>query len=140
MPKTHPNVLRNKSTKAILLKTGLTSVNTVRPVNTAHLKTAVHSAKSKTRFTKQAQSTAKRPFYKQTTLTRRSVHEEKRHYYTGRHYVVNTARHVKPNSASITLKRYDYVDARGRSRLHGKLMLIEKITSEVNAAAEINAD
>ncbi|GKD40882.1 hypothetical protein Tco_1261089, partial [Tanacetum coccineum] len=24
--------------------------------------------------------------------------------------------------------------------LHGKLMLIEKITSEVNAAAEINAD
>ncbi|GJS60128.1 hypothetical protein Tco_0654912 [Tanacetum coccineum] len=25
-------------------------------------------------------------------------------------------RHVKPNSASITLKRYDYVDARGRSR------------------------
>ncbi|GJY35482.1 hypothetical protein Tco_0420860 [Tanacetum coccineum] len=88
-------------------------------------------------------------------------------------------RPVKPNSASITLKRYDYVDARGRSRsvmawvpkkqerlgykaavklhdqfddekragaeltqqndksqykkLHGKLMLIEKITSEVNA-------
>ncbi|GJU84729.1 hypothetical protein Tco_1292275 [Tanacetum coccineum] len=25
-------------------------------------------------------------------------------------------RPVKPNSASITLKRYDYVDARGRSR------------------------
>ncbi|GKB49738.1 hypothetical protein Tco_0900491, partial [Tanacetum coccineum] len=42
-------------------------------------------------------------------------------------------RPVKPNSTSITLKRYDYVDARGRSRLHGKLMLIEKITSEVNA-------
>ncbi|GJX63032.1 hypothetical protein Tco_0295932 [Tanacetum coccineum] len=42
-------------------------------------------------------------------------------------------RPVKSNSASITLKRYDYVDARGKSRLHGKLMLIEKITSEVNA-------
>ncbi|GJS68054.1 hypothetical protein Tco_0682619 [Tanacetum coccineum] len=40
---------------------------------------------------------------------------------------------VKPNSASITLKRYDYVYARRRSRLHGKLMPIEKITSEVNA-------
>ncbi|GJR41046.1 hypothetical protein Tco_1216730 [Tanacetum coccineum] len=83
-------------------------------------------------------------------------------------------RPVKPNSASITLKKYDYVDARGRSRLgykaavklhdqfddekragaeltqqndksqykklHRKLMLIEKITSEVNVAAEINAD
>ncbi|GKE83904.1 hypothetical protein Tco_1557646 [Tanacetum coccineum] len=42
-------------------------------------------------------------------------------------------RPIKPNSALITLKKYDYVDARGRSRLHGKLMLIEKITSEVNA-------
>ncbi|GKE54095.1 hypothetical protein Tco_1489251 [Tanacetum coccineum] len=102
-------------------------------------------------------------------------------------------RPVKPNSASITLKKYDYVDERGRSRsamawvpkkvrvsyvqgnpetkledlvrlnspkdekragaeltqqndksqykkLHGKLMLIEKITSEVNVAAEINVD
>ncbi|GJR47090.1 putative ribonuclease H-like domain-containing protein [Tanacetum coccineum] len=89
---THPNVLRNMSPKAVLLKTGLTPLNTVRPVNTAHPKTAVHSAKSKTHFSKQAQSTAKRPFYKQTTLTRRSVHEAKRHYYTGRHYAVNTAR------------------------------------------------
>ncbi|GKA57564.1 putative ribonuclease H-like domain-containing protein [Tanacetum coccineum] len=89
---THPNVLRNMSPKAVLMKTGLTLVITVRLVNTAHPKTAVHSAKSKTHFSKQAQSTAKRPFYKQTTLTRRSVHEVKRHYYTGRHYAVNTAR------------------------------------------------
>ncbi|GJU54994.1 hypothetical protein Tco_1228708 [Tanacetum coccineum] len=40
---THPNVPRNMSPKAVLLKTGLTSLNTVRPVNTAHPKTAVHS-------------------------------------------------------------------------------------------------
>ncbi|GJZ96472.1 hypothetical protein Tco_0668806 [Tanacetum coccineum] len=80
------------SPKAVLLNTGLTPLNTVRPVNTAHPKTAVHSAKSKTHFSKQAQSTAKRPFYKQTALTRRSLHEAKRHYYTGRHNAVNTAR------------------------------------------------
>ncbi|GKF03471.1 hypothetical protein Tco_0030394 [Tanacetum coccineum] len=80
------------SPKAVLLKTGLTPLNTVRQVNTAHPKTAVHSAKSKTHFSKQAQSTAKRPFYKQTALTRRSVHEAKRHYYTRRHNAVNTAR------------------------------------------------
>ncbi|GJT57266.1 hypothetical protein Tco_0992320 [Tanacetum coccineum] len=61
-------------------------------------------------------------------------------------------RPIKPNSASITLKRYDYVDARGRSRdeledlvrLNSpedkkinadekKLMLIEMITAEINA-------
>ncbi|GJX30987.1 putative ribonuclease H-like domain-containing protein [Tanacetum coccineum] len=63
-----------------------------RSVNTAHPKIAVHSAKSKTHFSKQAQSTAKRPFYKQTTSTRRSLHEAKRHYYTGRYNAVNTAR------------------------------------------------
>ncbi|GJS44804.1 hypothetical protein Tco_0594925 [Tanacetum coccineum] len=80
------------SPKAVLLKTGLTPLNTVRPVNAAHPKTAVHSAKSKTHFSKKAQSTAKRPFYKQTTLTRRSVHAAKRHYYTRRPKAVNTAR------------------------------------------------
>ncbi|GKA40166.1 hypothetical protein Tco_0732759 [Tanacetum coccineum] len=89
---THPNVLKNMSPQEVLLKNSLTSLNTVRQVNTAHPKTAVHSAKSKTHFSKQAQSTAKRPFYKQTSLTRRSVHEAKRHYYTRRHYAVNTAR------------------------------------------------
>ncbi|GJY63412.1 ribonuclease H-like domain-containing protein [Tanacetum coccineum] len=49
---THPNVLRNMSPKAVLLKTGLVPLNIVR----------------------------------------RSVHEVKRHYYTGRHNAVNTAR------------------------------------------------
>ncbi|GJU72926.1 putative ribonuclease H-like domain-containing protein [Tanacetum coccineum] len=51
---THPSVHRNMSPRAILLKTGLTSLNTVRPVNTAHPKLAVHSAKSMTHFSKQA--------------------------------------------------------------------------------------
>ncbi|GKA26643.1 putative ribonuclease H-like domain-containing protein [Tanacetum coccineum] len=68
---THLTILKNMSPKVVLLKTGLTPLNTVRPVNTAHPKTAVHSAKSKTHFSKQAQSTAKRPFYKKTGLTNR---------------------------------------------------------------------
>ncbi|GJX32952.1 putative reverse transcriptase domain-containing protein [Tanacetum coccineum] len=78
-------------------------------------------------------------------------------------------RPVKPNSASITLKKYDYGNPETKledlvrlnspkdekragaeltqqndksqyKKLHGKLMLIEKITSEVNVAAKINAD
>ncbi|GJY01196.1 putative ribonuclease H-like domain-containing protein [Tanacetum coccineum] len=89
---THPSVLKNMSPKAVLLKTVLTPLNTVRLVNTAHPKIAVHSAKSKTHFSKQAQSTAKRPIYKQTALARRYVHTVKRHYYTGRYNAVNTAR------------------------------------------------
>ncbi|GJZ30538.1 putative ribonuclease H-like domain-containing protein [Tanacetum coccineum] len=101
---THPNVLRNMSPKVVLMKTGLTPVNTVRPVNTAHPKTAVHNAKSKTHFSKQAQSTAKRPFYKQTTLTRRFVHETKRHGYTGTHYAVNTARSYSGQVNAVRVK------------------------------------
>ncbi|GJR90347.1 hypothetical protein Tco_0214358 [Tanacetum coccineum] len=80
------------SPKAVLLKTTLTPLNTVRLVNAAHPKTAVHSVTSKSHFFKQAQSTAKRPFYKQTTLTRRSVHTAKGHYYNGRPRAVTTAR------------------------------------------------
>ncbi|GJW15146.1 ribonuclease H-like domain-containing protein [Tanacetum coccineum] len=101
---THPSVHRNMSPKAVLLKTGLTPLNIVRAVNAAHPKIAVHSAKSKTHFFKQAQSTAKRPFYKQTTLTRRSVHTAKRHYYTRRPRVVNTARSYTGHVSAVRVK------------------------------------
>ncbi|GJR36966.1 putative ribonuclease H-like domain-containing protein [Tanacetum coccineum] len=89
---THPSVHRNMTPRAVLLKIGLTPLNTVRPVNTTHPKPIVHSAKSMSQFSKQAQSTAQRPFYKQTSLTRRSVHTAKRHYYTEKPRAGNTAR------------------------------------------------
>ncbi|GKC28575.1 hypothetical protein Tco_1035869, partial [Tanacetum coccineum] len=106
---THPSILRNMSPKAVLLKTGLTPLNIVRLVNTAYPKIAIHSAKSKTHFFKQAQSTANRPFYKQTALTRRSVHASKRHYYTGRPKAVNTTR----ASHNMMIKDLLIVDAQG---------------------------
>ncbi|GJZ99525.1 hypothetical protein Tco_0672076 [Tanacetum coccineum] len=43
---THLSIHRNMTPRAVLLKTGLTPLNTVRPVNTAHPKPIVHSAKS----------------------------------------------------------------------------------------------
>ncbi|GJR79826.1 putative ribonuclease H-like domain-containing protein [Tanacetum coccineum] len=98
--------VRNMPPKVVLLKTGLTPLNTVRPVNTVHPKTTVHSAKSKTNFSKQAQSTAKRPFYNQTALTRRFVLATKRHNYTRRPKAVNTAsgysRHMTGNIAYLS--------------------------------------
>ncbi|GKB88520.1 hypothetical protein Tco_0960792 [Tanacetum coccineum] len=54
---THPSAHMNMTQRAVLLKTGLTPLNTIRPVNTAHPKPAVHSAKSMSHFSKQAQST-----------------------------------------------------------------------------------
>ncbi|GKA83369.1 hypothetical protein Tco_0804964 [Tanacetum coccineum] len=92
------------SPKAVLLKIGLTPLNTVRPVYTAHPKPAVYSAKSKSYFSKQAQSTAQRPFYKQAALTRRSVHTTKRHYYNGRPRAVNTVRSYTGQVNTVRVK------------------------------------
>ncbi|GJR14932.1 putative ribonuclease H-like domain-containing protein [Tanacetum coccineum] len=87
-PKNHEKpvkkLVRNMTPRTVLLKTDLTPLNTVRPVNTAHSKPTVHSAKSMSHFSKQAQSTAQMPFYKQTTLTSRYVNTAKRHYHTER--------------------------------------------------------
>ncbi|GJT97657.1 ribonuclease H-like domain-containing protein, partial [Tanacetum coccineum] len=43
--KTHPSAHRNMVPKAVLMKTGLRSLNIARPVNTAHPKTTVYSAR-----------------------------------------------------------------------------------------------
>ncbi|GJS11083.1 hypothetical protein Tco_0367879 [Tanacetum coccineum] len=102
---THPSIHRNMSPKAVLLKTGLTPLNIVRPVNTAHPKTAVHSAKSRTHFSKQAPSTAKRPFYKKTGLTNMYFHQK---VYTVRPRVVNTAR---PYTTPVNIVRVKGVNA-----------------------------
>ncbi|GJT96362.1 putative ribonuclease H-like domain-containing protein [Tanacetum coccineum] len=106
---THPSAHRNMTPRAVLLKTGLTSLNTVRPVNTAHPKPAVHSAKSMSRFSKQAQSIDQRPFYKKTALTSRYVNQKLniaiRHYYTERPRAVNTARLCTTPVNAIRAKR-----------------------------------
>ncbi|GKF05301.1 hypothetical protein Tco_0035969 [Tanacetum coccineum] len=132
--------------RAILLKTGLTPLNTVSPVNTAHPKLAVHSAKSMPHFSKQAQSTAQKPFYKQTTLTSRYVNTVMRHYHTKRPRAGSTARSytrpvnavrakrvnavktlsfwvwrpTKPNGASLAFKRHNYIDERGKPLIDDK--------------------
>ncbi|GJQ93534.1 hypothetical protein Tco_0004673 [Tanacetum coccineum] len=55
--KTHPSAHRNMVPRAVLMKTGLRSLNTTRPVNTTHPKTIVYSARSMSHFSKSAQST-----------------------------------------------------------------------------------
>ncbi|GJV74234.1 putative ribonuclease H-like domain-containing protein [Tanacetum coccineum] len=90
------------------------SFNTVRPSYTAHPKSIVHCARPRTYFQNQAQSTVQRPFYKRTTLTKRSYNQN---VNTGRQNV-NTVRArgfnavkpsacwvwrpIKPNGASLS--------------------------------------
>ncbi|GJV41687.1 putative ribonuclease H-like domain-containing protein, partial [Tanacetum coccineum] len=145
-PKTsHPSAHKHMAPRAVLMKTGLKSVNTARPVNTvrsvntgrpfstarsfntvrpsytAYPKSTNHCARPRTYFQNQAQSTVHRPFYKRTTLTKRSYYQNvntgRQRFNTGRQNV-NTVRArgfnvvkpsacwvwrpIKPNGASLS--------------------------------------
>ncbi|GJS60303.1 putative ribonuclease H-like domain-containing protein [Tanacetum coccineum] len=144
--KAHPSAHRNMVPRAVLMKTSLRSLNTTRPVNIAHPKTTVCTARLMSHFSKSAQSTVKRPYQIRTTLTNKKfsqkVNTAKGKFYTSMPKAVNTARPnsavvnavranqvnaikvsacwvwrpTKLKSASITLKRHNYVDAQGRSK------------------------
>ncbi|GJS59418.1 putative ribonuclease H-like domain-containing protein [Tanacetum coccineum] len=121
-----PNVHKCMVPRAVLMKTGLKTVNNARPVNTvrsvntarpfstarsfntvrpsytAHPKSTVHCARPRTHFQNQAQSTVQRPFYKRTALTKRSHNQN---VNTGRQNV-NTVRArgfnaVKPSACWV---------------------------------------
>ncbi|GKF75705.1 hypothetical protein Tco_0225149, partial [Tanacetum coccineum] len=102
------------------------SVNPVRPYYTAHPKSTVSCARPKTHIQNQAHSTVQRPFYKSTTLTKRSNNQN---INTGRQNV-NTVRArrfnavkpsacwvwrpIKPNGASLSnsqLNEKGFVDS-----------------------------
>ncbi|GJX23633.1 ribonuclease H-like domain-containing protein [Tanacetum coccineum] len=117
--------------RAVLMKTGLKTVNTARPVNTvrsvntgrpfstarsfntvrpsytAHPKSTVHCARPRTYFQNQAQSTVHRPFYKRTTLTKRSYNQN---VNTGRQNV-NTVRARGFNASNSQLNDKGFVDS-----------------------------
>ncbi|GKF43707.1 hypothetical protein Tco_0130259 [Tanacetum coccineum] len=94
--------------RAVLMKTGLKNVNNARSVNTvrsyytAHPKSTVSCARPKTNFQNQAQSTVQRPFYKSTTLTKRSNNQN---INTGRQ-TVNT---VRPNVNTVRARGFNAV-------------------------------
>ncbi|GJW72347.1 retrovirus-related pol polyprotein from transposon TNT 1-94 [Tanacetum coccineum] len=124
--------------RAVLIKTGLKPLNTTRPVNTAHPKTTVYSARPMSCFLKLAQSIVKRPYQSRTGLTNKNFNQKvntaKEKVYTTRptSAVVNAVRAnqvidvkalacwvwrlTKLKSASITFKRQNYIDARGKSK------------------------
>ncbi|GKF48920.1 hypothetical protein Tco_0142171, partial [Tanacetum coccineum] len=97
--------------RAVLMKTGLRSLNSVRHVNTTHPKTTVYSARPMSYFSKSAQSTVKRPYQIRTTLINKifsqKVNTAKGKFYTARPKAVNTAR---PNSTVVNAVRENQVN------------------------------
>ncbi|GJX81361.1 ribonuclease H-like domain-containing protein, partial [Tanacetum coccineum] len=82
--KAYPSAHKNIVPRVVLMKTGLRSLNTARPVHTAHPKTTVYSARPK------------------------SLNTAKGKFYTARPKAVNTAR---PNSAVVNVVRANQVNA-----------------------------
>ncbi|GJX33049.1 hypothetical protein Tco_0242904 [Tanacetum coccineum] len=66
--KTHPCVKRNIVPRAVLIKSGLVSVNTARQVNVSHTKTTVIAARPMSYLSKTAHLTLKRPIHKNTAF------------------------------------------------------------------------
>ncbi|GJY45739.1 ribonuclease H-like domain-containing protein [Tanacetum coccineum] len=135
--KTHTCAKKNLVPRAVLMKSSLVLVNTAGQVNAAHSKTTVNADRPMSYLSKIAHSTIKRPIHKNTTFKNSLINHR---VNTVRGKKINTARPKavvnvvkgnnfnavkasacwvwkpkhkvsKHNSASITLKRFDYVDA-----------------------------
>ncbi|GKA88257.1 hypothetical protein Tco_0810021 [Tanacetum coccineum] len=79
--------------RAVLMKSGLVSVNTVRQVNVAHSKTTVNAARPMSYLSKTAHLTIKRPIHKNTTFKNSNFNQR---VNTVKDQNVNT---VKPKAA-----------------------------------------
>ncbi|GKA78963.1 hypothetical protein Tco_0785500 [Tanacetum coccineum] len=144
--KTHPCAKKNLVPRTVLIKSGLVSVNTARQVNVAPSKTTVNAARPMSYLSKTAHSTVKRPIHKNIAFKNSNINQKVntvrgKNVNTARpKAVVNVVKgnnfhaikasaywvwklktkvldHVsKHNSALITLKKFDYIDAQGRSK------------------------
>ncbi|GJW84767.1 hypothetical protein Tco_0157912 [Tanacetum coccineum] len=75
--------------RAVLIKSGLVSINTARQVNAAHSKTTVNAARPMLYLSKTAHSTVKRPINKNTTFKNSNINQR---VNTVRGKNVNTSR------------------------------------------------
>ncbi|GJX20814.1 ribonuclease H-like domain-containing protein [Tanacetum coccineum] len=73
--KTHPCAKKNLVSRAVLMKSGLVSVNTARQVNIAHSKTTVNAARPMSYLSKIAHSTVKRPIHKNTAFKNSNINQ-----------------------------------------------------------------
>ncbi|GJZ69673.1 putative ribonuclease H-like domain-containing protein [Tanacetum coccineum] len=101
----HLSTHRNMTPRVVLLRSSLTPLSTARPVYSAHPKSTVHSDRSMSQFSNQAQSTVQRPFYKKTSLTNRYFNQK---VNTARPIAVNTAR---PYTTQVNTVRANRVNA-----------------------------
>ncbi|GJX25497.1 putative ribonuclease H-like domain-containing protein [Tanacetum coccineum] len=143
---THPSPKRNMVPRTVLTRSGPISLNTARPVNIVQPRTAVNNAGPMKNVINNAYSTARRPFNKikatnNSNFTKNVNNVKGTRVNTARPKAVlsavkgnkgNTVKastcwvwrpkhkvldHVsRNNGASMSFKRFDYIDAQGRSK------------------------
>ncbi|GJZ23615.1 ribonuclease H-like domain-containing protein [Tanacetum coccineum] len=86
---THLCAKKNLVPRAVLMKSGLVSVNTARQVNIAHSKTTVNAARPMSYLSKTTHSTVKRPIHKNTTFKNNNI-DQRVNIVSGKKF--NTAR------------------------------------------------
>ncbi|GJX96554.1 ribonuclease H-like domain-containing protein [Tanacetum coccineum] len=121
--KAHLSAHWNIVPRAVLMKTGLRPHNTARPVNTAHPKTIVYSARPMSHFSKSAQSTVKRPYQIKIVLTNK-IFCQKVNIAKGK---VNT---VRPNSAVVNAVMANQINVVKASTLSDDLGPQRKLISQ----------
>ncbi|GJX48081.1 ribonuclease H-like domain-containing protein [Tanacetum coccineum] len=72
---TRPSPKRNMVPKAVLIRSGLVSLTTVRPVNTAQPRSTMNSARLMTNVFNKAHSTVKRPINNKTTTKKSNFNQ-----------------------------------------------------------------
>ncbi|GJT39643.1 ribonuclease H-like domain-containing protein [Tanacetum coccineum] len=87
---THLSPKRNMVPKAVLMRSGLVSLTTTKPVNTAQPRTTVNSARPMTILSKSTHSTIKWPIYKNTTFKNSNFNQR-----------VNTIKDINVNTANL---------------------------------------
>ncbi|GJT35658.1 putative ribonuclease H-like domain-containing protein [Tanacetum coccineum] len=68
-------VSKNIIPRAVLIKSGLVSINTAKQVNVAHTKTTVNAARPMSYLSKKAHSTVKRPIHKNTAFKKSNFNQ-----------------------------------------------------------------
>ncbi|GKE14441.1 hypothetical protein Tco_1422018 [Tanacetum coccineum] len=86
---THPSPKRNMVPKAVLMRSGLVSFTTARPVNTAQPKSTVNSVRPMKNIFNKAHSTIRRPI-NDKTATKNSNFNQRVNTVSGKN--VNTAK------------------------------------------------
>ncbi|GJV37956.1 ribonuclease H-like domain-containing protein [Tanacetum coccineum] len=122
--------VRNMFPRTVLMKSVLKPLNTVTPVNTAHPKTTDYSARPMSFNTAKGKVYTARPNAVNTARPNSAVVNAIRENLANA--IKASAswvwRPTKLNSASIILKRHNYVDARGRSKVIHKKKIKDMLT------------